>query len=799
MTSETEPSIVVTEAGATQSQTGDQSQQDAAKVQAFLSLARKRFQTVQSAESKLRLNMLDDWRFRAGYQWDASTLSSREEDDRACLVVNRLPQFIRQVTNAQRASNLSIKVTPVDSGADVKTADVLQGLVRHIEQQSDAAVAYSTAGDHQATMGRGYWYIDTEYEDDHSFVQSIRIKRIRNPFTVFMDPASTEADGSDARFCLIVEDVPKDEYEVRFPDSDVGNASLDDFNAVGASYSDWMPEGKVKIATYWYVEEEESTLYLIRMKIQPPMGPGDLVAPPMETKEAALLKEELAKLPDDLDYKVVRQRTVMVRRVKQALINAIEILEGNEDLTEGRLWPGRWIPVVPAIGDEIDINGEIDLRGMVRDAKDPQRLYNYQQSTLAETLALVPRAPYIGYEGQFEGHEVKWNQANRRAYPYLEVRPFTIGNQPAPFPQRVSAGADVGAIMTAIQQSDQDLKATMGLYEPSLGIRQNSSQSGVAIEALQKQGENANSNFLDNMSRSIRFTGRIIIDLIPKIYDAPRIVRIIGPDETEKKVMVHSGAGLDPDMDLPEGVKGVYDVGVGRYDIVVNAGPSIESKRKEAFIALSGFVQSYPQAFPIIADLLMSSLDWPGAQAAAERFKKLVPPEVQSEEEGKPPVDPQMVAQIQQLMQQLEASGVELSQLKQMLQSKKLETDAKVTIEREQMATDMKIAQLRAEVELKKEQDKVQYESMLLQMKGEVERLELQLKHRHELGMHMQTREDDRIDQAAARSAAIHDMALSHAREDGRAMDERQQAESDASRASEPVQPAALPPVDAAE
>lgn len=798
--SEREDAIVVTGPGNGPSdEQKDVSKAKAQKVATFLALARTRFQTVQNAESQLRLNMLDDWRFRAGEQWDASTLASRQEDDRACLTINRIPQFIRQVTNAQRASNLAVKVTPVDSGADVKTAEVLQGLVRHIEQQSDAAVAYSTAGDHQATMGRGYWYIDTEYEDEHSFVQSIRIKRIRNPFTVFMDPASVEADGSDARYCLIVEDIPKDEYEHRFPDSQTGSASLEDFSAIGASFSDWMPEGKVKIATYWYVEEVKSNLNLCKITMpRMPTLPGEMPVPPSQAPDVALLDEELKLIPADLKYTIARKRTVMVRKVKQALINATEVLEGNEDLTGGRDWPGKWIPVVPAIGDEIDINGVIDLRGMVRDAKDPQRLYNYQNSTLAETLALVPRAPYIGYEGQFEGHEVKWNQANRRAYPYLEVRPFTIGNQPAPFPQRVSAGADVGAIMTAIQQSDQDLKATMGLYEPSLGIRQSNSQSGVAIQALQKQGENANSNFLDNMSRAIRFTGRILIDLIPHIYDAPRIVRIIGPDEREQKVMIHAGQNIPADTELPEGVKGVYDVGVGRYDVVVNAGPSLDSKRQEAFVALSGFVQSYPQAFPIIADLLMSSLDWPGAQAAAERFAKLVPPEVQDEEDGaKPEQDPQMVAQMQQMMQQLEQKGVELDQVKQVLQSKQLETEAKVTLGREQMATDMKIAQLRAEVELTKEGEKARLQSQLLHAKAENDRLELKLQHQHELGMHLQERQDNREDGVQERTHAVQDMALSHVREDHQNRAEREDATAERQANAKPD--AVLPPVDPSE
>lgn len=746
-------------------------------IAAFLSLARSRFETVRNAEAKLRENMMEDYRFRAGDQWDQASLAEREQDDRASLTINRLPQFIRQVTNAQRAANLAVKVLPVDSGADIKTAEVLQGLIRHIEQQSDASVAYSTAGDHQATMGRGYWRVDTEYEHDRSFVQDVRIRRIRNPFTVFMDPSAMEADGSDAGYALIVEDVPKDEYDIRFPTSKAVDASLEDFVNIGGSYQDWMPTGKIKIATYFYVEQVKTQIHLIRFT--PPLmpaGAGTLGEPPKPTpQDLVLLDEELSTLPADLTYTTVKSRTVLTRKVKQALINAIEVLEGNDELTEGRDWPGRWIPIVPVIGDELDINGEIDLRGMVRDARDPQRLYNYQNSTLAETLALVPRTPWIGYEGQFEGHEVKWGQANRRAFPYLEVKAVSIDGKPAPLPQRTSVGADVGAIMTAIQQSDNDLKATMGLYEPSLGVRQSSSQSGKAIQALQKAGENANSNFLDNMSRAIRFTGRLIIDLIPKIYDAPRIVRIIGTDEQERQVVVHAGAGVSPESQLPEGIKGVFDVGVGRFDVAVSTGPSLETKRREAFEALNEFVQAYPAAFPVVGDLLVGSLDWPGSQAAAGRLKKLVPPEAMSDDEAgdQPPIPPQVQAQMAQMTQQLEALGGELQQAKQIIGTKQAEAQAQADIDREQIASNERIQARKAQVELIKLEATLDAEASRLRAEAEIAHIEQRLDHAHERGMALVEQSHAQENADIERTHALVTQARTDARDDARAVRDR--------------------------
>jgi len=711
------------------------------KIAAFLALAKTRFKLVSSTESQLRQDMLDDLKFRASEQWDATAIADRQADGRPCLTINRLAQFVRQVTNAQRAANLAVKVTPVDDGADVKTAETMQGLVRHIEQQSDAQVAYATASDHQTTMGRGYWIVDTEYEHEKSFVQGIRIKRIRNPFTVFMDPTAQEADGSDARFGFIVEDVPKDEYKVRF--GDAAMASLEEFMGAGSREPDWLPEGKVKIALYWYVAQETTTLYLVEYK---------------NGQQEALTKEELEQIPAPLAvYTVVNSRPVTLKRVKRALINAAEILEGNNDLTEGRDWPGKWIPIVPVLGDELDINGQVDYRGMIRDAKDPQRLYNFQNSALAETLALVPKAPFIGAEGQFEGHEAKWKLANRRAFPYLEYKVKDINGVALPPPQRSSAGADIGAIMTAIQQSDQDLKATMGLFEPSLGIRDSNQQSGRAIQALQKQGEQANSNFLDNLSRAIRFTGRIIVDLVPHIYDVPRVLRIIGDDETDRKVMVMSGpnapASMTPEAMEEQEIDGIFDLSIGRYDVICQAGPSTATKRDQALQALTGFVQAYPAAFPLLGDLLVGSLDWPGAQAAAKRLKAAIPPEVR-DQDGASETDPQqLMAQIQQLMQQLEMANVALQEAQQLVQGKQLELQAQERMKQMELDSRERIEGIKAEVSALQVLTKVKADAAIADRKIGAEMLEQRIDHAHERAMAAQARADDRVEAEEGREA----------------------------------------------
>jgi hypothetical protein len=587
-------------------------QERAEKVRKVLQAGTDEYKAVVEVESELRSDMLADLMFADYEQWDENDRRSREDDKRPCVTIWRTSQFVRQVTNAARAANLAIKVLAVDDGADVKIAEVFQGMIRDIEGKSDAPVAYSTACEHQAKMGRGYWRVVSEYEHAKSFVQSLRIKRIRNPFSVYMDPSAQELDGSDARFCLIIEDIPVAVFKRRFPRAKpVDVAAMD---SVGNDKDTWYPGGKVRVAERWWIEEVETEL----LKLEYPNGHEDVVT-----------QAEFDRIPKQVQQPtVVSRRRTLVKTVKHALITGQEILEGNDDLTDGAVWPGEYIPVVPVVGEEVDTNGKVDLRGMIRHAKEPAKIYNYQQSILMETLGTIPRTPYIGIEGQFEGHEGKWRNLHRKAFPYLEIKAVILPNgQLAPHPVRTSASVDVGAIMTAIQQADQDLKASMGLFEPSLGERQSQDQSGVAIRALQKQGEQANSNFLDNLSRAIRFTGRILIDLIPAYYDAPRVIRIIGSDEQEKTVMVHAKSPQAPakDAPLPEGVEGIYDLSSGRYDVRVSQGPSNETKRAEAFAALSGFIQAYPAAFPILGDLVVGSLDWSGAQAAAERLKKGLP------------------------------------------------------------------------------------------------------------------------------------------------------------------------------
>lgn len=691
-----------------------------------LALARRQFRTAMAAETELRANQHEDLKFCASDQWDLRAKSERQLDRRPCLTINRLNQFVRQVVNAARQMKPAIQVSPIDSGADQQTAEVYQGIIRHIEQQSDALAAYITASEAQARIGRGWWRIVTEFDDElESFAQRIKIKRVRNAFTIVWDPASQELDGSDARWAFVVEDMPADTYKQRYGDASF--ASLTEFMTGNDQSSDWMPEGRVRVAEWWTVQIiEDSVILVLWPDRQEQVVRGSIYDTWPEEKKAQV--------------QILRSRRLERREVRCAVINAVEILEGNDDKTDGSLWPGQWIPIVPVYGEEIDLNGKLDYRGMVRDAKDPQRLYNYETTALAEALQLAPKSPFMGAAGAFENHEQKYEQANRRNFPYLEYNPQVIGGIMAPPPHRLSASADIGGFVQAVAQGDNDLKATTGLFDASLGNRQGD-QSGKAIQSLQRQGEMANSNFLDNLSRAVRFTGRLLVDLIPHIYDAPKVMRILGTDDKPKDVLVMAGvpeAEIDPK--LREAVDRIYDLSVGRYDVSISVGPSLESRRQEALTGMTGLLQAAPQLAAPLADLIVANMDFPQADVAATRLRKMLPPQLQDNEDGEDDIPPQVQAQMMQAQQQMQGMGQQmqamqaaLAEAERKLQAKDAEMAAKMTIEREKIASDQQIARMRAEADIIKAEIAATKEKALAEFHAHMHGLESAREHERRL------------------------------------------------------------------
>lgn len=642
-----------------------QSDRDSKDIEA----ARARFKFSADSESDLRTLSLADLEFRAGNQWPASVKNERQMDGRPCLVINRIPQFIRQITNDQRQNRPSIKVSPIDDKGDVETARVLQGLIRHIEYNSGADVAYDTAFDHAVTSGRGFFRIVNEYCDPRGFEQEIKIKRIPNQFTVYWDPAAREPDGSDAQFCFIAEDLTLDEFKTQYPDAEP--ASLEEFKGIGddvAKY--WAAEGKVRVAEYYYIEHVERNLALL--------STGDVVEEDEDDQKRAQHEQELAAQ----GITIAQRRRGKIPVVRWLKMNGRQVLEREDSVFR------QWIPVIPVIGEEIDVNGRLILAGVVRNAMDAQRMYNYWVSAETEAIALAPRAPYIGAEGQFEGHEAMWAQANRKNLPFLQYKPVALNGMVVPPPQRQVFEAPVQAITLARGQAADDLKATTGIYDAALGARSNEN-SGVAIQRRNQQSQTSNFHFVDNLTRSLRHAGRIIIEAIPRVYDSARTIRIIGDDTEQSLVHVNQ-------PELPQGAtqkQPIMLADAGRYDVAVETGPSYATKRQEAVATMLDLAQKLPQLNQAAPDLLVKNLDVPGAQDIAERLKKMLPPQLLDDPKNKQPLPPQAQQQLQQMSQMIEGLTQQLNVAHDELDKKKIEIESRERIE-------MRKLEVQAEIEL---------------------------------------------------------------------------------------------------
>jgi hypothetical protein len=618
--------------------------------QDLLSLARKRMTMAVAAVSESRDDEIDDLKFYAGspsnmWQWPVDVMATRGAmqgqtvNARPCLTINKLPQHVRQVTNDQRQNRPAGKVIPADDNADVEVAEIFDGIVRHIEYISDADVAYDTACENQVAYGEGYFRLITEYCDDKSFDQDIKVVRVRNSFSVYMDPTIQDPCGSDAAWCFITEDVLKEDFERQWPEA-TPITSLQTQGAGDQSMSQWISENTVRIAEYFYTEYEKKTLNLY---------PGNMSA--------------IEGSPEDQERKAigmkpVRTRQVDVKKIKWCKINGYEVLEERD-------WAGKWIPVIRVVGNEFEVDGRLYVSGLVRNAKDAQRMYNYWVSQEAEMLALAPKAPFIGYGGQFEGYEHQWKTANTQNWPYLEVNPdVTDGNgQVMPLPQRAQPPLAQNGLIQAKMGASDDIKATTGQYDSSLGATSNE-RSGKAILARERQTDTGTYHYVDNLARAIRYGTRQIVDLIPKIYDTERVARIIGeegdtstvrlnPDQPEpvKKIVDQNGVVIEK----------IYNPSVGKYDVCVTTGPSYMTKRQEVVENMGRALETNPDLWPVIGDLYVKNMDWKGSQEMAKRLKRMVDPKLlQDDGEGSP--------ELQQANQQIQAMGQEMEQMHKMLQ-----------------------------------------------------------------------------------------------------------------------------------
>lgn len=633
--------------------------------------AREAFQRASDVENDNRQTALEDIRFaRAGEQWPAEVVKQRQIEGRPCLTINKLPAFIRQVVNDARQNKPSIKVHPADSGADPETAEVINGLIRNIEYTSNADIAYDTATECAVTGGFGYIRVGLDYAFDDSFDMDIQIKRVSNPFSVYGDPNSTAADSSDWDTAFVVDRLSKSQFETQYK----GKATVDwDSTAwTGLKGTDWLNDDGVLVAEWWQREEKDRAIVVTQDGMV--FGKDELENDP-----------DLQMLLQAGVLKIHGERTTKTHKVTQRIMSGADILETND-------WLGRYIPIIPVYGDEFDIEGKRYYRSMIHNAIDSQRAFNYWRTAATELVALAPKVPFIGRKGAFDHDIDRWNTANTKSHPFLEY-----DGQEAPMRQPLDTGAAAGSLQEALNASD-DMKAIIGIYDASLGARSNET-SGRAIMARQREGDVSTFHFIDNMSRAIRHTGRILIDLIPKVYTGPRVVRIIGEDGSQAPKTINKEAPATDKKGNPladeqgNPIMAMHDLTSGKYDLTVSTGPSFTTRREEAAMQMTEMIRAFPQAATIIGPELAKNLDWPGADEIAEKMEAMtsgqIPPELQKKiEEGQ-----QQIAKLTEENQSLKTDqSAEMAKIEAQKQLDMVKIQGQREIEMIKIASDREIA-----------------------------------------------------------------------------------------------------------
>lgn len=596
------------------------------------------FKAILDDEQELRAEWLDDLKFgMADDQWPESLKRMRENDPdgaRPCLTVNKIPVHARQIINDMRQSRAAIKILPVDDRADPDTAEILQGMVRHIEHVSNAGMAYDIAAEYQVFMGMGYFRIDTIEVDALYNYQDLIIRPIRNPFSVYFDPWVEDHAGADAKRCFVTESMTEEAFKAEFPKAD----KIDwDLQGVGDT---WVQDKRIRVAEHFWIEQKDVDYVNVN---------GDWMKASKFEKSG-------------IDAFVEGVTSIQEPQLMWQKLNGQEILEGG---SEGMEKLGKYIPIVRVPGEDYWVDDKRIVHGIVRRSKDAQRLYNYSVSVNAETNALQPKAPWIVAEEALDGHETEWAQSNIKNYAYLPYNAMSEDGQPLPPPARQFPAGVNNGFVSMLQMADGDLQATIGQFAASLGQPSNE-KSGIAIQSRQRVGDIATYHYPDNMSHAVRHAGRILVDLIPHIYDTDRIARTLGEDGTAEVVQLSTTQSGEM-QDAAGKITNIYNLSVGKYDVAVSTGPSYNTKRQDAFESMAQMTQANPNLWGVIGDLLVKNMDWPGADEMAKRMRATIPPEIlQDDENGES--DPQMqMQQMQQQMQQMQEQHQQLQEQAQQL------------------------------------------------------------------------------------------------------------------------------------
>lgn len=590
--------------------------------------AKERFKQCEEWEAPWRPLFDYDDKFANGdshnmFQWDQTLAGGRQDANKPCLTINKTMQHNLMVINDSKQNKPGVNIRPVGDNASFEAAQIFQEIVRHIEYISNAESVYDHATTFQVNAGMGYWRVNTDFINDKTFDQEIYIKKIKDPRSVYLDPDIDETDGSDARYGFIFEDIPKDLFDSKYPKfaDRVGWQSTFNMNTTDS----WFTRNMIKVAEYYRRTEKEKRLVSY-----------------LDPVSQERIEEYWDKLNEEgqILYKALKEAKHPECRERKVITSNIEWFKiaGNIIVERGP-WLGKYIPIVRVVGTETVINGILDRKGHTRQLIDAQKIYNYNSSANVEFIALQTKSPWLASAEAIEGYEEYWNNANLTNKPYLPYNSFMEDGSPIPPPVRPAAPQPSPGYVQGMQIAQNEMMMVTGQYQAQTGENENA-KSGIAINARQRQGDRATYHFLDGQSIAIRHTGKILIDLIPKIYDTKRIMRIqatdgsimnvtIDPELDQAYQKVPPPPGQMPAMDKAQQmIDVIFNPNVGYYDVQSEVGPSFATKRQEAFNALIQIAAENKEFMGIAGDVLWKVADFPEAQILMERWRKVIPPNI---------------------------------------------------------------------------------------------------------------------------------------------------------------------------
>jgi len=605
----------------------------------LLEKAKNRYKACSESWSDIYLRAKEDLDFisdRDGCQWDDRDYNDRTNVGRPAIQIDQLTQFCHQVVNDIRMNTPNINIIPADMDSDPETAEMIEGRIKAIEYKSMADAAYDTAVDFSVKSSIGFIRVDRKYVDDDSFEQELEIKRVVNPLSHYIDHNSIEPDGSDAKFAFVLEEISLDEFKSRWPD------------AVPVSFDkelnekDSNQEQYITIAEYFEIEEKEEHIGLLQDGTREPVDG--------------------------------RKKYANKRKIKKRVVRHYKL--SGEDVLEETTFPGKYIPIVPVYGEEAWRDGKRHIYSLIRKSKGAQRMYNLWKSLETELLMKQPQAPVMAAEGQMSGFEDDWSTPDKAMVLYYKQT--DINGKDAPAPQRLQPPTIPTGIVNAARETVDDIKATLGMYNASIGQRSNET-SGRAIEARKLEGDVATYHFGDNLVKSVTQVGKILVCALPEVEDTQRIVSIVDKEENFKLVGINGA--MTKDQERPYEMK-------GKFDVRVITGAPFTTQRQEAAALYNQTIQANPDLMPVIGDLVFKYQDAPGSQAISARLKKLVDPKLLDEKDREGMQD----AQAQQVQAVVQGLQQQIAQLTQELQSKQ----ADYALKQQELAIKNKEAEIKA-------------------------------------------------------------------------------------------------------